>query len=170
MGVYCYADDLSLLSSTFTGFQEMLKICELYTNNYDIIFNDKKVFYYILVVIHSIILDTANLVMQNGQSIQYVNKCSRLGNELCPINKNVLPLNAFNDLNCRLNNLLADFSHCDSKTLSVLYRTYCMNVYNSQIWAFNKNCLNKFYVAWRKAIRRIWNLPYRTHKQLIAFD
>ena len=27
MGVYCYADDLSLLSPTFTGLQEMLKIC-----------------------------------------------------------------------------------------------------------------------------------------------
>ena len=32
MGVYCYADDLSLLSPTFTGLQEMLKICELYAN------------------------------------------------------------------------------------------------------------------------------------------
>ena len=68
-------------------------------------------------------------------------------NELCSTNKNVLPLNAVNDLNCRLNNLLADFSHCDSKTLSVLLRTYCMNVYGSQIWAFNKTYMNKFYVA-----------------------
>ena len=101
--------------------------------------------------------------MQNGQSIQYLDKCSHLGNELCPTNKNVLTLNAVNDLSCRLNNLLADFSHCDSKTLSVLFRTYCMNVYGSQIWAFNKTYLNKFYVAWRKAIRRIWKLPYRTH-------
>ena len=42
MGVYCYADDLSLLSPTFTGLQEMLKIGELYANNYDIIFNGKK--------------------------------------------------------------------------------------------------------------------------------
>ena len=52
MGIYCYADDLSLLSPTFIGLQEMLKICELYANNYDIIFNVKKVNYYILVVIH----------------------------------------------------------------------------------------------------------------------
>ena len=75
--------------------------------------------------------------MQNGQGIQYVvDKCSHLGNELCPTNKNVLPLNPVNDLNCRLNNLLADFSHCDSKTLSVLFRTYCTNVYGSQIWAY----------------------------------
>ena len=100
--------------------------------------------------------------MQNGQSIQYVNKGSHLGNELCPTNKNVLPLNAVNDLNCRLNNFLADFSHCDSKTLSV----ECMNVYGSQIRAYNKTCLNKFYVSWRKAIRRIWKLPYRAHTEV----
>ena len=42
MGVYCYADDLILLSPTFTGLPEMLKICELYTNNYDIISSAKK--------------------------------------------------------------------------------------------------------------------------------
>ena len=28
MCVYCYADDISLLSPTFTGLNEMLKICE----------------------------------------------------------------------------------------------------------------------------------------------
>ena len=42
MGVYCYADDLSLLSPTFEGLREMLPICELYANNYDIFFNAKK--------------------------------------------------------------------------------------------------------------------------------
>ena len=105
--------------------------------------------------------------MQNGQSIQYVTKCSHLGNEVCLTNKNVLPLNAVNDLNCRLNNSLTDFSHCDSKTLSVLFRTYCMNVYGNKICAFNKTYLNKFYVTWRKAIRRIWKLLYRTHNNLL---
>ena len=31
MGVFCYADDLSLLSPSFTGIKEMLKTCEDYT-------------------------------------------------------------------------------------------------------------------------------------------
>ena len=42
-----------------------------------------------------------------------------------------------------------------------------MNVDGSQIWAYNKTCLNKLYVVWRKAIRRIWKLPYRTHNNLL---
>ena len=32
------------------------------------------------------------------------------------------------DINKILNNLLAEFSHCDSGTLSTLFRTYCMNI------------------------------------------
>ena len=116
-GVYCYADDLSLLSPTFTGLQEILKVCELHANNYDLIFNAKKGQLLYFGCNSSIIPNTANLVMQNRQSIQYVNKCSHLGHKLGPTNKNVLPLNAVNDLNCRLNNLVADYSHCDSKTV-----------------------------------------------------
>ena len=69
MGVYCYADDHSLLSLTFTGLQEMLKICELYANNNDIIFNAKKSQLLYFDCNSSIIPDTANLVMQNRQSI-----------------------------------------------------------------------------------------------------
>ena len=32
--------------------------------------------------------------------------------------------NATNDLHCRLNSLLADFSNCDNVTLSTLSKTY----------------------------------------------
>ena len=56
----------------------MLKICELYANNYDKIFNAKKSQLLYFGCNSSIIPDTASLVMQNGQSKQYVNKCSHL--------------------------------------------------------------------------------------------
>ena len=36
---------------------------------------------------------------------------------------NVFINNATNDLHCRLNSLLADFSHCDNVTLSTLFKT-----------------------------------------------
>ena len=67
LGVFCYANDLSLLSPSFTGLQEMLRICELYHN---IIFNAKKSQ---LLYFGSHSLNdpcTANLTMLNGQSIQ----------------------------------------------------------------------------------------------------
>ena len=41
----------------------------------------------------------------------------------CPTNKYALRLNAAHKFYCRLNNLLVDFSHYDSKTLLVLLKT-----------------------------------------------
>ena len=42
MGVFGYADDLSLLCPSFTGIKEMLNICEKYARKYDILFNTTK--------------------------------------------------------------------------------------------------------------------------------
>ena len=75
--------------------------------------------------------------------------------------------NAKCDLNCRMNSLLADFSYCNSDTISMLFKSYCMNIYGSQIWKFYNKAAKKIYTAWRKAIRQIYKLPYRTHNILI---
>ena len=42
MGVYCYANDLSLLGLSFTGIKEMLRTCEIYAEEHKILFNAKK--------------------------------------------------------------------------------------------------------------------------------
>ena len=81
--------------------------------------------------------------------------------------KKLLIQNAKCDLNCRMNSLLADFSYCNSDTISMLFKSYCMNIYGSQIWKFYNKEVNIFYTAWRKAIRQIYRLPYRTHNILI---
>ena len=66
-----------------------------------------------------------------------------------------------------MNSLLADFSYCNSDTISMLFKSYCMNIYGSQIWRFYNKEVNIFYTAWRKAIRQIYKLPYRTRNILI---
>ena len=42
MGVYGYADDLSLLCPSFSGLKETLNICERYANDKKITFNASK--------------------------------------------------------------------------------------------------------------------------------
>ena len=46
------------------------------------------------------------------------------------------------DLNCRMNSLLADFSYCNSDTIYMLFKSYCMNIYGSQVWKFYKKEVN----------------------------
>ena len=67
------------------------------------------------------------LKIKSGQVIPYT--CNYLGNTICSHDENVIIDNAITDMNMRLNNLLSEFSHCDSGTLSTLFRTYCMNIY-----------------------------------------
>ena len=43
IGVFCHADDLSVLCPSFTGIKEMLKTCEDYAMKHNILFNAKKV-------------------------------------------------------------------------------------------------------------------------------
>ena len=43
--------------------------------------------------------------------------------------------NAIADLNIKSSNLSADFSSSNSSTLSVLFKSYCMNIYDSTLWS-----------------------------------
>ena len=63
---------------------------------------------------------TPALLLQNGQKMQVVKSCTHIGNKLCP-HYNILVDKAVNDLNYKLNNPLADFSHCNSRTFTVLF-------------------------------------------------
>ena len=94
-------------------------------------------------------------------------KWGKQGGVLSPVLFTVY-LDNLNDLFMRTNNLMADFSFTHSRTLSVLYNSYCMNAYDSQLWCFNDHkSINRFYVAWRKTIRRIWHIDKRTQNSLL---
>ena len=169
MGVFGYADDLSLLCPSFTGIKEMLNICEKYARKYDILFNATK----------SQLLyfgkDSNNdniqpvLSMDNGKKIPYVTKCLHLGNSISTTDtKRSMINNAIADLNIKSYNLLADFSFSSSSTLSVLFKSYCMNIYGSALWRYNNHSnIENFCVSWRKIVRRLWKIPYRTHNSFV---
>ena len=169
MGVFCYADDLSLLCPSFTGIKEMLKTCEDYAMKHNILFNAKKS--QMLTFDHkSRISVKPILTMRNGEEIPYATECNHLGNFLSTISDFPIVDHAVNDLYMRTNCLLADFSFTDSNTLSRLFNTYCTNIYGSPLWKhFDRKLLEPFYIAWRKCIRRVWKIPYTSHNVLIPY-
>ena len=42
VGVFCYADDISLLCPSITGLNQMVLLCERYAEEYNIRFNSSK--------------------------------------------------------------------------------------------------------------------------------
>ena len=128
IGVFCYADDLTLLSPTLTGLKCMLTICETYADEYKILFNASES--QLLHFTKSNTQEKSTLEMNNNKIFESTGKSVYLGIPLhvCTLNNDMS--STVRDLNRRVNNLLADFSFVDSNTLSVLFDSYCMSIYD----------------------------------------
>ena len=108
--------------------------------------------------------------MDNGKKIPYVTKGLHLGNSInTTCTQRSMMNDAMADLNIKRNNLLAEFSISNSYTLSVLLKSYCMNIYGSTLWRYysNLSIIDNFCVSWRKFAIRLWKTPYRTPSSLI---
>ena len=119
MGVFGYADDLSLLCPSFSGMKEMLSICEQYAHDNNIMFNASKS----QLIYFGKNKDQAHtmkppLRMQYGQLIPYAEKCIHLGNTVSSNStERSLIDSAITELNIKTNNLLSEFSFSESSTV-----------------------------------------------------
>ena len=168
MGVYCYVDDLSLLCPSFTGIKEMLRTCEIYAEEHNILFNAKES--RLLHFTKSSKSKDPQLFRNDGSIIPYVDTCNHLGNTISIKSDKIILDNAVNDLYMRTNCLLSGFSFSECTTLSHLFNTYCMNIYGSPLWKYyDKKLLELFYVAWRKSLLRVLNVSNVTHNNLLSY-
>jgi hypothetical protein len=165
-GAFAYADDLILLAPTRSSMLTLISVCEEYSSEFHILFNASK---------------SRHIFFNRG-------KCPRpdefylLGNAIPVADSekhlgNTIGLDGFqqtieactNELYKNVNMLSAQFSGVTLDTKYQLFKTFCMSVYGSQLWDFeNKQC-EKFYTAWRKCIRKLFSLPYRTHSHLLPY-
>jgi hypothetical protein len=68
----------------------------------------------------------------------------------------------------QVNNLLCYFGKLSSHVKSRLFQSYCTSLYGSVLWPVAECALSGFGVAWRKALRRVWNLPLNSHCCLLS--
>ena len=117
---------------SFTELKEMLNTCDVYAKDYNILFTTKKSK---LMYFGRNNINSNNMMsMSNGTMIDFVEQCTHLGTIIySDITRKNVDF-AVNDLFMRTNNLMVDFSYTHSSTLSVLYNSYSMNVYVSQLW------------------------------------
>ena len=56
---------------------------------------------------------------------------------------------------------------CSSDVRNFLLRTYCTSYYGSALWNLSAAYIERFYVAWRKCVRRVCGVPSQTHCVLL---
>jgi len=65
------------------------------------------------------------------------------------------------------NNLLCFFNKLDMFVKLSLFKSYCSSMYGCELWSLSDSVIEDFCIAWRKALRRVLNLPYKTHNYLL---
>ena len=66
------------------------------------------------------------------------------------------------------NHVIANYSMLDSFSRCKLHASFCMSLYGSELWNHNSRYVEEIVVAWRKTMRKLFRLPYRTHNYIVC--
>ena len=163
-GAFGYADDIALIAPSIYCLKEMVNVCEQFAHAYHISFNPSKS----KLMSFNLSRPLGTPIFQNGQKVEVVDHDSHLGNYVGTDLRDMNRTKHVCDLYQRSNNVISDFIACDSVTLDALHQTYDMHMYGCELWNLNCTYVTKFITAWRKIKRRIWNLPYTTHNNIVC--
>ena len=170
VGVLAYADDIVLLAPTPSAMRKMLSVCDSYAANFNITFNPSKS--------KCILFPPKNCVRSTfqvlpvfyigGSAMEFVRQYSHLGHILSDDFDDASDINRGRvKLISQINSVLCYFCKVDCFVRMRLLTTYCYSLYGCVLWDFVHPDLNRVCTAWRVGVRRAWNLPYRTHSNLL---
>ena len=132
VGAMGFADDLILMCPTESGMRKMLKICESYASDHDLIFNGAKS--KLLIFNSQKTYESDPRLELNGELIPNVKSAVHLGNYLHVINNHECIEEGIKKFNSQANMFLSRFKSCSPSVRCKLFQQYCMSLYGCQIW------------------------------------
>ena len=162
-GALSYADDIILLAPTLASLKYMLSICEKFASDYDVVFNTSKS--------KSLVFPDSGVTGKSisfmGGVIEHVSDYSHLGYIIGSECDSLNIQCCIRHFYAKLNVLFRDLYYVSFDIKYLLMKTYCMSLYGCPLWELDGKNIEKFYVAWRKGIRRLFGLPNNTHCALL---
>ena len=160
-GALCYADDLTLLCPTRYGLQSMVNVCEMFGREHCVTFNVAKSY---AISYGPVIIPPNHNIHMNGNPIKWLNEVNYLGNHIKSDMNDKYDLGIrTGEFIGRFNNMLANFKQVPQSVLCKLFQSHCAVWYGCQLWLLGTKEIKSAQVAWNKAIRRMFDLPYGTH-------
>ena len=163
-GVVGYADDILLIAPSCNAMRKMIAICEKCAANFDIVFNGAKSKCIVFEQHGKGIIYDPKFVI-NNQVIETVTELTYLGFKINANRNDTAVQSIINDVNCQVNTLIGDLGVLSSDVKDKLFNSYCTSLYGSNFCDMTD--IKKLKVAWRKAIRKLYRLPCRTHSNLL---
>ena len=143
----------------------MIAICCAYAQEFDIKFNAKKSQ---LIIFRSNTHIVPNpMIKLNGDDVKVVNSIIHLGHILHDKIYRYDASKCVGDFNRQCNLFLANFKFATSQVRNHLFHKYCTSFYGSQILPIYDDTFQDLFRAWRKAVRMVWRVPWRTHSNML---
>ena len=165
-GALCYADDVTLLAPTGYMLQRMLHVCEKFGCEFSLNFNVLKT---VCIKFTKSKTSVPPVWVKFGsQQLHWVSSVKHLGNVLCDDLKEREEIRAKqSDFIGKTNSVIANFRTVQREICSRLFNAQCCSFYGCEAWKLSDPNVNGFFVTWRKAVRRLWNLPNTTRSALL---
>ena len=103
----------------------------------------------------------------DGTDLSPVKNGLHLGHVIGPHVDEQVMLDASYVLTRSVNSLLNNFKYCTYDVKYRLFNSYCTSFYGCPLWNLSSKYMSHFYVTWRKSIRKLFDLPFRTHCDLL---
>ena len=163
VGAPSYADDLTLLTPTKYSMYTLLKVTSDFAQEYDVKFNAAKCQLVVLgpngpVDDQISFLDKIIVSQPSATHLGHT-----IGHNVCEQKLQ----NNINDMIITTNTLSSLFPKADINVKYKLFKCYAMSLYGCQVWDFSHKGMSRVYTTWRKCIRKLFKLPYRTHSELL---
>ena len=132
VGALGFADDITLLCPSLSGIKTMLRICEQFAAEYDLIFNGTKSKLLIFSKGNQDIPDP--YIKLNGVVINRFDKAVHLGNTFHTKRDYECIEDGIRTFNRTVNMFLYRFKTYNPSLKIKLFQQYCMALYGSQLW------------------------------------
>ena len=151
-----YADDLVLLSPSPTALQRLVNYCVDFTNVNDALYNSTKSK---LLVVKSAQYNTVSVppMLLNNVPLPIVDQIKYLGVFITSNMSDNTDIDRQKSyIYGRGNNLIKCFKYCTEDVKTLLFKSYCTNLYCSHLWSvFTKRCLGNLTTAYNQMFRML---------------
>ena len=162
-GALGYADDVSFIAPSLHALKMMRDITVAYAKEFDITFNPIKCQFIYYGKSDNVTFTFDDVVLHASEKGIH----THLGHIIGPNVNNNIMLDASNVVTRQVNFVLHNFSYCSYDVRYELLKSYYISFYGSPLWNMTSKCMFVFYVTWRKAIRKLFDIPNRTHCDLL---
>jgi hypothetical protein len=169
-----YADDFVLIAPTPSAMKKMLTICEEFAIEYNVLFNASKsecIYFHPKsrpnFLLHKYDITGLNFTI-NDSNIEFVDNYKHLGHVISSEQTDDTDISEKRAVFIgQANNVLCYFAKLSAKVKYQLFISYCTSFFGSELWRIDNAGIESVCTAWRRAVRRIWSLPYRAHGRLL---